>query len=59
MGSDPSTSVLDPHNQTWDVPGLYVIDGAAFPSEGNQNPTLTIMALAARACRHALQARGA
>ena len=50
MGDDPASSVLDPFNQCWEAPGLYVIDGAAFPSEGIQNPTLTIMALAARAC---------
>lgn len=50
MGQDPSSSVLDPFNQCWDAPGLFVIDGAAFPSEGIQNPTLTIMALTARAC---------
>jgi choline dehydrogenase-like flavoprotein len=50
MGDDPAASVLDPFNQCWDAPGVYVVDGAAFPSEGIQNPTLTIMALAARAC---------
>lgn len=50
MGDDPTRSVLDPFNQAWDAPGVYVIDGAAFPSEGIQNPTLTIMALTARAC---------
>lgn len=55
MGDDPALSVLDPFSQCWDAPGLYVIDGAAFPSEGNQNPTLTIMALTARACDHVLQ----
>jgi choline dehydrogenase-like flavoprotein len=50
IGDDPAASVVDPFNQCWDAPGLYVIDGAAFPSEGIQNPTLTIMALTARAC---------
>jgi choline dehydrogenase-like flavoprotein len=54
MGRDPATSVLDPHNQCWDAAGLYVTDSAAFPSQGSQNPTLTIMALTARACAHAL-----
>lgn len=50
MGDDPSASVLDPFNQCWEAPNLYVVDGAAFPSEGIQNPTLTILALTARAC---------
>lgn len=50
MGDDPATSVLDPFNQCWDARNLYVVDGAAFPSEGIQNPTLTILALTARAC---------
>ncbi|WP_098411060.1 GMC oxidoreductase [Thioclava sp. ES.031] len=50
MGTAPENSVLDPFNECWDARGLHVIDGAAFPSEGNQNPTLTIMALTARAC---------
>lgn len=53
MGADPATSILDPNNQCWDAPGLYVTDGASFPSQGAQNPTLTIMALTARACEHA------
>jgi choline dehydrogenase-like flavoprotein len=55
MGTDPANSVLDPHNQCWDAQGLYVTDAACFPSQGNQNPTLTILALTARACDHALQ----
>jgi len=54
MGRDPSTSVLDPHNQCWEARGLYVTDAACFPSQGTQNPTLTILALTARACDHAL-----
>jgi choline dehydrogenase-like flavoprotein len=54
MGVDPSSSVLDPDNQCWDAQGLYVTDGASFPSQGSQNPTLTIMALTMRACAHAL-----
>jgi choline dehydrogenase-like flavoprotein len=55
MGSQPGNSVLDPHNQCWDARGLYVTDGACFPSQGSQNPTLTILALTARACDHALE----
>ncbi|WP_083567174.1 GMC family oxidoreductase [Hyphomicrobium sp. CS1GBMeth3] len=55
MGTDPTSSVLDSHNACWDVPGLYITDGASFPSQGAQNPTLTIMALTARACHHAVR----
>jgi choline dehydrogenase-like flavoprotein len=54
MGLDPASSVLDVNNQCWDARGLYVTDGACFPSQGSQNPTLTILALTARACHHAL-----
>jgi len=54
MGSDPATSVLDSNNQSWQAQGLYVTDGASFPSQGSQNPTLTILALTARACHHAV-----
>lgn len=56
MGSDPASSVIDPHNQCWEAQGLYLTDGACFPSQGSQNPTLTILALTARACGHALRA---
>lgn len=55
MGSDPATSVLNSHNQAWDVPNLYVTDAAAFTSSGHRNPTLTIMALTVRACLHLSQ----
>jgi choline dehydrogenase-like flavoprotein len=58
MGLDPTTSVLDPNNQCWDVSGLYVTDSASFPSQGSQNPTLTVMALTERACAHALRSVG-
>lgn len=50
MGDSPENSVLDPDCQAWDARGLYVTDGAAFPSQGTQHPTLTIKALTARAC---------
>jgi len=50
MGADPNSSVLDKWNQTHDVPNLFVTDGAAFPSIGCQNPTLTMMSLTLRAC---------
>ncbi|HEX8262000.1 MAG TPA: GMC family oxidoreductase, partial [Allosphingosinicella sp.] len=45
MGSDASSSVLDPWNRVWDSPNVLVVDGACFPSSGPQNPTLTMMAL--------------
>lgn len=56
MGVSPETSVLDPDAQCWDARGLYVTDAAAFPSQGIANPTLTIMALTARAVAHAMAA---
>jgi choline dehydrogenase-like flavoprotein len=52
MGSDPKTSVLNSHGQTWEVSNLYVTDGAAFTSNADKNPTLSILALAWRACDH-------
>jgi choline dehydrogenase-like flavoprotein len=55
MGSDPASSVLDPYNECWEARGLFVTDGACFPSQGTQNPTLTILALTARACDHVLR----
>lgn len=50
MGNDPKTSVLNKYNQCHDVKNLFVMDGAAFVSIGCQNPTLTMLALTARAC---------
>jgi choline dehydrogenase-like flavoprotein len=50
MGDRPERSVVNANNQVWDVPNVYVTDGACFPNTGCQNPTLTIMALTARAC---------
>jgi choline dehydrogenase-like flavoprotein len=58
MGDSPDASVLDPHNQCWDASGLYVTDASAFPSQGAQNPTLTVLALTARACGHAVRELG-
>ncbi|HYV44248.1 MAG TPA: GMC family oxidoreductase [Myxococcaceae bacterium] len=52
MGSDRRRSVLDPWNRVWGMKNLYVVDGSCFPSIGFQNPTLTMMALAARAGDH-------
>ncbi len=57
MGDAPNNSVLDPNNECWDAPGVFVTDGAAFPSQGTLNPTLTIKALTARACAHVISKR--
>jgi choline dehydrogenase-like flavoprotein len=56
MGRDARTSVLDAHNRAHDVPNLYLTDGACMTSSGWQNPSLTYMALTARACHHAADA---
>ena len=48
MGSNSSTSVLDPDGRFWGVPNLYVSDGSVFPTSGGYNPTLTIQAMAWR-----------
>lgn len=50
MGADAKTSVLNKWNQTWDVSNVFVTDGSCFTSIGCQNPTLTMMAITARAC---------
>jgi choline dehydrogenase-like flavoprotein len=52
MGSDPRRSVVNSYCQTHDVPNLFVVDGSVFPSASEKNPTLTIMALAARTAEH-------
>ncbi len=54
MGRDPETSVLNAHNQTHDVPNLFVTDGACMTSAACQNPSLTYMALTARAVDYAV-----
>ena len=56
MGRDPRDSVLNGWNQAWDVPNVFVTDGACMASSGNQNPSLTYMALTARACHYAVDA---
>jgi choline dehydrogenase-like flavoprotein len=55
MGRDPKTSLLNGHNQAHDVPNLFVTDGACMSSGAWQNPSLTFMALTARACEYAVQ----
>jgi choline dehydrogenase-like flavoprotein len=54
MGRDPRTSVLNAHNQSHDVKNLFVTDGACMVSSSCVNPSLTYMALTARACDHAV-----
>jgi choline dehydrogenase-like flavoprotein len=56
MGKDAKTSVLNAHNQSWVVPNLFVTDGACMPSTACQNPSITYMALTARAAAHAVDA---
>lgn len=54
MGRDPKTSVLNKNNQVWDAPNVFVTDGACMTSAANQNPSLTYMAMTARACDFAV-----
>jgi choline dehydrogenase-like flavoprotein len=53
MGHDPASSVLNRHNQTHDVPNLFISDGSCMTSSGSVNPSLTYMALSARAANYA------
>ncbi len=53
MGRDPKTSVLNAFNQMHDVKNVFITDGSCMPSGGCQNPSLTYMALTARACAFA------
>jgi choline dehydrogenase-like flavoprotein len=54
MGRDPRTSVLNEWNQAWEVPNLFITDGACMTSSSCQNPSLTYMALTARAAARAV-----
>ncbi|MBN9618018.1 MAG: GMC family oxidoreductase [Acidobacteriales bacterium 59-55] len=54
MGRDPKTSVLNSHNQAHDIPNLFVTDGSFMVSSACQNPSLTYMAMTARACDYAV-----
>src|SRR5450631_478951 len=54
MGKDPKTSVLNMHNQVWDAKNVFVTDGACMASSACQNPSLTYMALTARAADFAV-----
>ncbi len=55
MGKDPKTSVLNKYNQLHAVPNVFVTDGSAMTSAGCQNPSLTYMALTARAAHYAVE----
>ncbi len=54
MGRDAKTSVLNGNNQVWDARNVFVTDGAAMVSSACQNPSLTYMALTARAANFAV-----
>lgn len=54
MGRDPKTSVLNGWSQAHEVPNLFITDGAAMTSSASMNPSLTYMALSARAANHAV-----
>lgn len=55
MGRDPKTSVLNGNNQVWDAPNVFVTDGACMTSASCVNPSLTYMALTARAANFAVE----
>ncbi|GEO09602.1 GMC oxidoreductase [Segetibacter aerophilus] len=55
MGRDPKTSILNGNNQIWDVKNVFVTDGACMTSNACQNPSLTYMALTARAANFAVE----
>ncbi len=55
MGRDPKTSLLNKWNQLHACRNVFVTDGACMTSVGNQNPSLTFMAITARASHHAIE----
>ncbi|HEY2945497.1 MAG TPA: GMC family oxidoreductase [Vicinamibacteria bacterium] len=55
MGNDPKTSVLNKWQQAHDVKNLFVMDGSCYVSSACPNPTITFMALAARACDYLVE----
>jgi choline dehydrogenase-like flavoprotein len=54
MGADPKSSIVNAHNQVWDAPNVFVTDGACMTSSSCVNPSLTYMALTARAADFAV-----
>jgi choline dehydrogenase-like flavoprotein len=55
MGRDPRTSVLNAYNQMHEVPNVFITDGSCMTSGACLNPSLTYMALTARACDYAVR----
>jgi choline dehydrogenase-like flavoprotein len=55
MGQDPKTSLLNKWNQLHHCKNVFVTDGACMTSTGTQNPTLTFMAITARAANHSIE----
>ncbi len=55
MGKDPKTSLLNEWNQLHECKNVFVTDGACMTSTSTQNPSLTYMALTARAANHAVE----
>jgi len=55
MGCDPKSSVLNKYNQMHDVKNIFITDGSCMTSSGSQNPSLTYMAITARACQFAIK----
>ena len=55
MGKDPNTSLLNGHNQLHHCTNVFVTDGACMTSTSSQNPSITYMALAARAANYAAE----
>jgi choline dehydrogenase-like flavoprotein len=54
MGRSPKNSVLNKYNQVWDAPNVFVTDGSGMASAAAVNPSLTYMALTARAADFAV-----
>jgi choline dehydrogenase-like flavoprotein len=54
MGRSPKNSVLNGNNQVWEAPNVFVTDGSCMTSAGCQNPSLTYMAITARAANYAV-----
>ena len=55
MGNDPHTSMLDKWNRLHKCKNVFVTDGSCMTSTGTQNPSLTFMAITARAANHAIK----
>ena len=55
MGKDPKTSMLNKWNAFHNCKNVFVTDGACMASTGTQNPSLTFMAITARAANYAVE----